>query len=170
MVTSCKLLIINTQILRFFILFCLLLPGFVIFQKWQKFTIDQVIYAINGLRNSEKFTIARFFTIDGVTIARFDCTSLQNLSCNLANTIDFHQTLFCKPKSDLFFSLLATNSCTISHQYLNPLTNFDGFLGTRGTCSNEGSEVLVNNNREVSNFYLLLYTVEARRGGTLAVA
>ena len=61
--------------------------GFVIFQKWQKFTIDQVIYAINGLRNSEKFTIARFFTIDGVTIARFDCTSLRNLSCNLANTV-----------------------------------------------------------------------------------
>ena len=77
MVTSCKLLIINTQILRFFILFCLLLPGFVIFQKWQKFTIDQVIYAINGLRNSKKFTIARLFTIDRFTIARFDCTILE---------------------------------------------------------------------------------------------
>ena len=99
----------------FFYTFLFTFARFCNFPKWQKFTIDQVIYAINGLRNSEKFTIARFFTIDGVTIARFDCTSLRNLSCNLANTINFHKTLFCKPKSDLFFSLLAINSCTISH-------------------------------------------------------
>ena len=33
-----------------------------------------MIYAINGLRNSKKFTIARLFTIDRFTIARLDCT------------------------------------------------------------------------------------------------
>ena len=95
MVPSCKLLIINTQISRFFILFCLLLPGFVIFQKWQKFTIDQVIYAINGLRNSKKFTIARLFTIDRFTIARFECISSKILE-NILQKTKFEQEMISK--------------------------------------------------------------------------
>ena len=40
----------------------------------QEFTIEEVIYVINGLKsNQKKFTIARLFTIDQFTIARFDC-------------------------------------------------------------------------------------------------
>ena len=42
----------------------------------QEFTIEEVIYVINGLKsNQKKFTIARLFTIDQFTIARFDCMS-----------------------------------------------------------------------------------------------
>ena len=41
------------------------------------FTIEEVIYDINGLKSShKKFTIARLFTIDRFTIARFDCICL----------------------------------------------------------------------------------------------
>ena len=40
----------------------------------QEFTIEEVIYVINGLKSCQKkFTIARLFTIDRFTIARFDC-------------------------------------------------------------------------------------------------
>ena len=42
----------------------------------QEFTIEEVIYVINGLKsNQKKFTIARLFTIDQFTIARFNCMS-----------------------------------------------------------------------------------------------
>ena len=41
---------------------------------YQVFTIEEVIYVINGLKSCQKkFTIARLFTIDRFTIARFDC-------------------------------------------------------------------------------------------------
>ena len=41
----------------------------------QEFTIEEVIDVINGLKSCQKkFTIARLFTIDRFTIARFDCT------------------------------------------------------------------------------------------------
>ena len=40
----------------------------------QEFTIEEVIYVINGLKsNQKKFTIASLFTIDQFTIAKFDC-------------------------------------------------------------------------------------------------
>ena len=41
------------------------------------FTIEEVIYDINGLKSShKKFTIARLFTIDWFTIARFNCITV----------------------------------------------------------------------------------------------
>ena len=49
----------------------------------QEFTIEEVIYVINGLKsNQKKFTIARLFTIDQFTIARFDCILFKDFSKN----------------------------------------------------------------------------------------
>ena len=38
---------------------CLLMPGFAFFQNGQKFTIYQLIYVMNELVSSKKFTNAR---------------------------------------------------------------------------------------------------------------
>ena len=49
----------------------------------QEFTIEEAIYVINGLKsNQKKFTIARLFTIDQFTIARFDCIKISFFKLN----------------------------------------------------------------------------------------
>ena len=64
----------------------------------QEFTIEEVIYVINGLKsNQKKFTIARLFTIDRFTITRFDCTWLLHIQVFL--------TLFPRFFTDVFLSI-----------------------------------------------------------------
>ena len=59
------------------------------------FTIEEVIYDINGLKSShKKFTIARLFTIDRFTIARFDCITFLYIKAPSMTGRSFVASLF----------------------------------------------------------------------------